>query len=209
MKASKPCVKEGCNYPKFRQLQRCVWHWLLAQPIEKQIEYADARLASATGEHRARVDRSEWPHNERWCSGCQSFVPQWFCTGSRCKADASRASQAGRLEATYSVMEDGALRPMTRDDYEALLALQEGRCYVCRRRAGARRLAVDHDHASGAVRGLLCPDNERGCNAAILGNLEASSVDGGLAAAGRMLDYLKNPPAARLWIPDGLPDWAR
>lgn len=41
-------------------------------------------------------------------------------------------------------------------DYDALLAAQGGRCAICGARPGRRNLAVDHDHATGKVRGLLC-----------------------------------------------------
>lgn len=43
-------------------------------------------------------------------------------------------------------------------DYETMLALQKGLCAICRRRqqTTARNLDVDHDHATGMVRGLLC-----------------------------------------------------
>lgn len=38
----------------------------------------------------------------------------------------------------------------------ALEELQQGRCGICGREDLTRRLAVDHDHASGMIRGLLC-----------------------------------------------------
>lgn len=37
-----------------------------------------------------------------------------------------------------------------------MLAEQDGRCVICMKAARTRRLAVDHDHATQAVRGLLC-----------------------------------------------------
>nr|MDT0657647.1 endonuclease VII domain-containing protein [Micromonospora sp. DSM 115978] len=52
---------------------------------------------------------------------------------------------------------------LTPADYDRMLTAQGGLCAICRKpeitrgRSGApRRLAVDHDHRSGAVRGLLC-----------------------------------------------------
>lgn len=49
-------------------------------------------------------------------------------------------------------------------DYDALLRSQDGVCAVCRQPPKpGRRLHVDHDHATGAVRALLCSP----CNAAL------------------------------------------
>lgn len=49
-------------------------------------------------------------------------------------------------------------------DYDTLLASQDGKCAICDGTdLSGRRLSVDHDHASGAVRGLLCHP----CNVAI------------------------------------------
>lgn len=42
---------------------------------------------------------------------------------------------------------------MTYEDYEELLAIQEGKCALCETVA---MLAVDHCHETGKVRGLLC-----------------------------------------------------
>lgn len=46
---------------------------------------------------------------------------------------------------------------LTVEQYAALVAAQDGRCAIC---GGPprlqRKLAIDHDHTTGAVRGLLC-----------------------------------------------------
>lgn len=46
---------------------------------------------------------------------------------------------------------------VTREQYESMLASQNGVCAICQQpNAINRRLHVDHDHNSGKVRGLLC-----------------------------------------------------
>ena len=48
-------------------------------------------------------------------------------------------------------------------DYDQMLAAQGGGCAICGGLSSdGRRLAVDHDHATGVVRGLLCADCNRG-----------------------------------------------
>lgn len=58
---------------------------------------------------------------------------------------------------------------ITIEEYDAMLAAQAGRCAICRRPAQmlSKRLAVDHDHDGGQIRGLLCGP----CNV-VLGYLE-------------------------------------
>jgi hypothetical protein len=47
---------------------------------------------------------------------------------------------------------------MTADQYDTLFVAQGGRCAICKEKAENfdRRLAVDHNHTTGKVRGLLC-----------------------------------------------------
>lgn len=46
---------------------------------------------------------------------------------------------------------------ITGDEYRALLFQQDGKCWICGTRPDeGKDLAVDHDHATGTVRGLLC-----------------------------------------------------
>jgi hypothetical protein len=58
---------------------------------------------------------------------------------------------------------------ITVEDYDRLLAEQSGVCARCENSPGQLRLAVDHDHETGEVRGLLCGP----CNT-YLGRLEAN-----------------------------------
>lgn len=47
---------------------------------------------------------------------------------------------------------------MTLEDYNSLFIKQEGRCAICGTHQSElkRALCVDHNHATGKVRGLLC-----------------------------------------------------
>lgn len=64
------------------------------------------------------------------------------------------------------------------DDYLQILTRQAGRCAICRKPPGARRLDLDHDHQTGRVRGALCFT----CNAG-LGRFEAGLHVGSRRAA--------------------------
>ena len=41
-------------------------------------------------------------------------------------------------------------------DYNNMLAIQDGRCAICKRLPFKYKLAVDHNHETGTVRKLLC-----------------------------------------------------
>lgn len=45
---------------------------------------------------------------------------------------------------------------ITIEKYEEMLEAQGGRCAICLCRPRTRNLAVDHDHFTGQLRGLLC-----------------------------------------------------
>lgn len=186
-----PCVVEGCSYPKQRHpvtntVQRyCQWHRFLRMRIEDQITAAESRLQSALAtctEHVRMIPESEWPTGERWCSGCQSFVPLFYCQGTRCKACASKARRRTSLAAKYG---------LTEAQHAELDRLQDGRCAICRNHQNMRRLAVDHSHVTGTVRGLLCKD----CNNTLL-----VAVRHSLFIAKNLARYLETPPADGNWI---------
>ncbi len=161
----------------------CYWDRIARTSMEAQIREAEKRRAAAREPHRGRVPEMFWPNGERWCAGCQSFVPLFYCTNSRCKACAAKARREGHRERTYGLGPDG---------YEVLFALQKGKCAICRKRQVDRSIAVDHDHKTGAVRGLLC----KRCNHDLLGAAFDSILI--LKAAIR---YLETPPAGGQWIP--------
>ena len=73
--------------------------------------------------------------------------------------------------------------------YDQLLAFQDGKCAICLGTPRQKRLAVDHDHVTGAVRGGLC----RRCNNRLLG-----SAHDDVEILQRAIDYLNDPPFPRM-----------
>lgn len=181
------CREPGCERPRHKARQRCSWHFLMTLSMDEQVRFAGNRLRLKQRQegfvHRARVPASEWPEGTRWCAGCQYMVPLFYTSGSRCKACASRANHASATEAKYDI--DYAT-------YESLLAWQGGRCYICGQLPRGRRLAVDHNHATGAVRGLLCANDEWGCNMSLRRLLDS------LPMAQRALAYVERGPLDRM-----------
>jgi len=51
---------------------------------------------------------------------------------------------------------------LTVEQYEAMLKEQHGLCAICKKPPTKRRLDVDHDHADGHVRQLLCERCNKG-----------------------------------------------
>lgn len=176
-----------CGLNRMKGKQTCVWHWLLKQPIGDQIAFVDDLAAKrrARPDHveRARVPKEEWPAGGRWCSECQAFIPQVYVSGTKCRAHASRAAHASMIQRVYD------LSPA---DYESLLAWQGGRCYICGNFPRSKRLAIDHDHRTGEVRGLLCANDEWGCNVTLRRLLN------NLAMAQRALEYVTLSPYNRM-----------
>jgi hypothetical protein len=54
-------------------------------------------------------------------------------------------------------------------EYAKMLEAQGGRCAICGNRPRTQALALDHDHRTGRIRGLLCANCNRG-----IGKLEYS-----------------------------------
>jgi hypothetical protein len=125
------------------------------------------------------------PAGTSWCAGCQSFrdLLDFGKGATTCRACASARQHEAMVAKTYGI---------TGDDYEALLERQGGKCAICRARPKSKRLAVDHNHKTGAVRGLLCSR----CNHDLLGSAWDS-----LAMAVALWHYMDTPPAGGAWVP--------
>ena len=134
---------------------------------------------------RKTVPAKLWPASTRWCAGCQSFVDLLDVAkgASQCRACVSGKSHGAMIAKVYGLTPEG---------YDALLEVQGGKCAICRARPVSKRLAVDHDHQTQAVRGLLCSR----CNHELMGAAWDSS-----AIALALWHYINTPPAAGQWLP--------
>lgn len=108
---------------------------------------------------RLRAVAAVAPATKR-CGGCDEEKPAeafWAMTGSRdglqsrCKPCNLASSRDAYLRRTYGI---------SQAQYDGMLERQRGVCAIRSRLDDA--FVVDHDHQSGAVRGLLCNDCNRG-----------------------------------------------
>jgi hypothetical protein len=123
---------------------------------------------------------------KRACKDCGSTSRALKAPGPRC-ATCHRARKKALKEAAHGrhILKTYGI---TSEQYEALYEAQGGVCWICRRASGkVRKLAVDHDHKTGYVRGLLC----RPCNSLL------AHIRDDYDTAWRISSYLFDPPAFR------------
>jgi hypothetical protein len=135
-------VRDRDKYP------RCAWCSRYFQP-----RYAQRRYCSTVCSQRASYDRhrkKKFPKTEKICLGCgQTYLPN--SSAQKCCKTCLPNKLAGLRWQKYR---------LTQPEYDELLELQGGVCAICKLRPPK---AIDHDHVSGHVRGLLC----YACNHAI------------------------------------------
>lgn len=138
-----------------------------------------AAMAARDEKGIPRRRRSDAAEGQKWCARCQQFRSIGSFARNKDKPSAycipcQRAyNQERRLLKTYGI---------TWDEYDFLLSCQDGRCAICQGKPRKYALAVDHDHKTGEIRGLLCSK----CNHKLLG-----SANDDPARLRRAADYLE------------------
>lgn len=102
-----------------------------------------------------------------WCRPCYSIAAQGYY---RKDIEKSRANRREQVKKHYT-KERGRrqhlrdIYNLTTEQYQELLSSQGHACAICRseKPGGKGDWHVDHDHSTGAVRGILCA----GCNVGI------------------------------------------
>jgi hypothetical protein len=75
---------------------------------------------------------------------------------------------------------------ITSEEYDYLLAAQSGVCAICKNPPKKGKYAVDHDHKTGILRGILC----MWCNHKLLGGAREK-----IELLKAAIIYLEQPPA--------------
>lgn len=118
---------------------------------------------------------------------CNLRLPKWICTDCKTREQSAFSeSYPNRCLACIARRSRNYYYPF----YEQAACAQGGEfCFICKRTPqdlNCYRLTVDHDHATGIVRGLLCSK----CNRQI-GDFTPEQGQ-------RIAEYLTNPPSAAL-----------
>lgn len=107
-------------------------------------------------------------NKEKWCNKCKRFIPL-DSFNFRSKGPTFRSAYCKDCERRYHRIHSTTENRkryilkfrygISQEQYDQMQKQQDYKCWICDRK-GVRKLAVDHDHKTGKVRGLLC----QGCN---------------------------------------------
>lgn len=101
--------------------------------------------------HHYRVTAEQ--RTGRTCSACGVSIEHMRLDAKWCSESCqNRRPQAAAIKRRSRIRRYG----ITPEDFDALLAAQGGGCGVCGGQPGHHGWAIDHCHAGGQVRGILC-----------------------------------------------------
>lgn len=110
-----------------------------------------ARKQRNAGKPCIKCDKNPRPANHEYCHECRrANIRNWRASHPE---QHTRNWRSSMLRRKFGI---------TLGEYESLLVLQSGVCTICGHPPKTRRLAVDHNHKTGYVRGLLCHVCNRG-----------------------------------------------
>lgn len=130
----------------------------------------------------------------RWCVSCKKDLPQEVFNrdlknkdglNGRCRACHAAEKKAAypRFASAIAVKHLRNTYGINEETYKAMVAAQDNRCAICRNDMGqGRSRHLDHCHATGKVRALLCTS----CNVTL------GRVKDDPSLLRRMADYIEN-----------------
>ena len=140
------------NAEKIKQASRD-WYAANAEKVKNRVKQwaadnHDRKLATQREYNAANGDKRRAYMRERYKTKRDDIIEY----NRKRRAERPQVEQDWYLRKEYG---------LTLAEYDAMLAAQDGCCAICRKQH-KRRLAVDHDHNTGRVRGLLCSSCNNG-----------------------------------------------
>lgn len=188
-KQTTTCSVEGCDAPT-RSRGWCRAHYSRwyrwGDPLIVKVVPSDPATAAERRREKSRRDArsyrsrrngKSWQSPDGLCNKCKEHphtATSGYCRSCLATAKRELRQRPGQREKIATWQRAAHLRhaySLTVEEYDALLASQGGVCAMCGKPPAKNRLAVDHDHETGRIRGLLC----RGCNGA-LGWVDARGI---------------------------------
>ena len=97
-------------------------------------------------------NRSTKDGYQLWCKPCWYELTSSKLSG-KSRGKYLRMRRNGNLMRKYGI---------TVDEYDRILSKRGGVCKICSKSSQGISLAVDHDHQTGRIRGILCENCNRG-----------------------------------------------
>lgn len=124
--------------------------------VTKPLDAFHRRSASSDG-HRDCCKECVCRYNaDRYAGDRDAVIEREMLRRRSAGVPARRAGRDPANLAAWRLQERCAKYGLTVEDYERMLTDQGGTCAVCGDPPGAKALAIDHDHATGRARALLC-----------------------------------------------------
>jgi len=145
---------------------------------DKEKERANMKIYRAV--HREELRTSNKRYREEHCEELRTKRKKYYDEHHEEMCDRSRKWRNEHLEKERAnkLMHNHGI---TIEEYDKLLAAQNGICVICGLPPNSKKLSVDHNHETGKIRGLLC----KSCNRAL--GLVYESVD----ILAKMINYLE------------------
>ena len=93
----------------------------------------------------------------------QAYNKRYWLANREREIARGKANYLANRDARLSYMQGWRLKTLwglSQADYDTMLEQQEGVCFLCKQKNRYKtahvKLAVDHDHCTGKIRGLLC-----------------------------------------------------
>ncbi len=111
--------------------------------------------------HKERIKEYQRNWRKENIEQCRKNATQWRKNNTdKCKGYQTKYREKNKSNCKYAwlLYEYG----ITKEEYNNMVVLQDGKCAICGKEPKNRTLCVDHDHINNKNRGLLCKTCNQG-----------------------------------------------